>query len=176
MSYSVLMQIYRKEGTTPEQFKEYYETKHVPVIQRISGDLFPTLHSRHYVGYVPQAAAATPNTDADPVPTNADNSAGGDERVKTAAKLLAGSASAGEYVPMVVQGQPSDFGWDVCTVLTYASAAHFQAFMAVLMDEKNAKILADDEEHFMDRSKFRAVILGETLTTVNNNWSEKKSV
>lgn len=171
MSYSVLMYIYRKEGTSPEQFKDYYETKHVPVIQRLSGSLFPTLHSRHYMGYVPQAGAGGPT----PASVDASTSSGGDERVRTAEKLLAGSASAGDHVPMVVQGQPADFGWDVCTILTYTNETHFREFMAVLMDEKNAKILADDEETFMDRSKFKAVILGENLTTVNHSWTENKA-
>lgn len=170
MSYSVLMYIYRKEGTSPEQFKDYYETKHVPVIQRLSGNLFPTSHSRHYIGYVPQAGSSPSSTAAD-----LSTGTGGDERVRTAEKLLAGSASAGDHVPMVVQGQPADFGWDVCTILTYTSETHFREFMAVLMDEKNAKTLADDEEVFMDRSKFNAVILGEELTTVNQSWSEKKA-
>ncbi|SPN99928.1 uncharacterized protein DNG_02780 [Cephalotrichum gorgonifer] len=173
MSYSVLMYIYRKEGTSPEQFKQYYETKHVPVIQRLSGDLFPTLHSRHYIGYVPQSQSGS--TPTPPLAADTPTGTGGDERVRTAEKLLAGSASAGDHVPMVVQGQPADFGWDVCTILTYTNETHFREFMAVLMDEKNAKTLADDEEIFMDRSKFKAVILGENLTTVNHSWTEKKT-
>ena len=52
MSYRVLMYIYRKEGTSPEQFKDYYESKHVPLIQLLSGDLFPTSHIRNYIGHV----------------------------------------------------------------------------------------------------------------------------
>lgn len=172
MSYSVLMYIYRKEGVSPEQFKEHYETKHVPIIQRLSGNLFPTSHSRHYMGYVPQGGATAGHA---PAAADPPTDTGGDERVRTAEKLLAGSASAGEYVPMVVQGQPADFGWDVCTILTYTNEAHFREFMAVLMDEGNAKTLADDEEIFMDRSKFKAVILGENLTTVNHSWVEKKA-
>lgn len=175
MSYNVLMQLYRKEGTTPEHFKAYYETTHVPVIQRLSGDLFPTSHSRHYIAYVPQATSTptmshpAPGTEAD---ATGGRGGGGDQRVKAAAKLLSGSVSAGDSVPMVVQGQPKDFGWDVCTVLRFGSAKHFQAFMAVLMDEENAKVLAEDEEKFMDRSKFKCVILGETLTTLNERWEE----
>jgi hypothetical protein len=172
MSYNVLMQLYRKEGTNPEQFKTYYETIHVPIIQRLSGDLFPTLHSRHYIGYVPQATSTA--SKSHPAPdTEADTTdGGGDERVKAAVKLLSGSASAGDSVPMVVQGQPHDFGWDVCTVLRFGSQQHFQAFMGVLMNAENARVLAEDEEKFMDRSKFKCVILGETLKTVNEKWEE----
>lgn len=170
MSYSVLMYIYRKEGTSPEQFKEYYETKHVPLIQRLSGDLFPTLHSRHYIGYIPQAGRCAASA-----ATDSSANTGGDERVRTAEKLLAGIAPAGDHVPMVVQGQPADFGWDVCSIITYINEAHFREFMAVLMDQENAKALADDEEIFMNRSKFKAVIMGENLTTVNHSWAEKKA-
>ena len=170
MPYSVLVYIYRKKGTSPKQFKEHYETKHVPIIQRLSGNLFPMSHSRHYMAYVPQTGSTPASAAVDP-----SAGTGGDERVGTAERLLAGSTSVGAYVPMVVQGQPADFGWDVCTIATYTNETHFREFMAVLMDEKNAKILTDDEEVFTDRSKFKAVILGENLTTVNHSWSEKKA-
>ena len=73
---------------------------------------------------------------------------------------------------MVVQGAASHFDWDVCTILTYTNETHFREFMATLMNPANAKLLADDEEVFMDRSKFRAVILGENLVTVNEEWGK----
>lgn len=166
MSYRVLMYIYRKEGTSPEQFREYYETKHVPLIRRLAGDNFPTSHTRNYIGFVPHE-----NSNPAPAPTGT----GGDERVRTAEKLMAGEAPAGEYIPMVLQGEPISFGWDVCTILECTNETHFRDFMAVLMDEDNAKALVEDEEVFMDRSKFEIVILGEKATTVNNNWTEKKA-
>jgi hypothetical protein len=73
---------------------------------------------------------------------------------------------------MVVMGTPADFDWDVCSIITYTNETHFREFMAVLMEEKAAKTLAEDEEIFMDRSKFRAVILGDVQKTTNDRWTE----
>lgn len=168
MAYSVLMYIYRKEGTSFEHFQEYYESKHVPVIQRLSGNLFPSSHFRHYVGHVPQREAVEAKDAASKVAT-------GDARVQTAYDLLEGSASSAN-APMVVMGQPSDFDWDVCSVITYTNEIHFRQFMAVLADAENAKVLAEDEEKFMDRSKFKAVILGDTRKTMNTSWTEDGKV
>lgn len=158
------MYIYRKKGTTPEQFKEYYEGKHIPCIQQLSGRLFPTSHIRHYIGYMPTA-----NTTSALKSTSSAASAGGDQRVGAALDLLEGSASSAN-VPMVVMGQPSDFEWDTASIITYTDETHFREFMAVLTDKKNANMLAEDEEKFMDRSRFQAVILGDVQRTLNDSW------
>jgi hypothetical protein len=168
MPYCVVMYVYRKKGTSPEQFKEYYETTHVPCIQRLSGHLFPTSHVRHYIGYMPQAVTSQPNT------TGSTGSTGGDHRVEAAFDLLEGSASS-PNVPIVVMGQPADFEWDACSIITYTNEIHFREFMAVLTDEGNAKILAEDEERFMDRARFQAVILGDVRQTINDSWEESQN-
>ncbi|PGH14604.1 hypothetical protein AJ79_02939 [Helicocarpus griseus UAMH5409] len=49
MSLRVLMLSYRKPGTTPEQFKAYYDEVHVPLMQYLTGPLFPLSHTRRYV-------------------------------------------------------------------------------------------------------------------------------
>jgi hypothetical protein len=46
--------------------------------------------------------------------------------------------------------------------------------MEVMADEKNAKALAEDEEKFMDRSRFQALILGEVRKTVNDTWVDNQ--
>ncbi len=169
MPYSVIMYVYRKKGTSPEHFKEYYEGTHVPCIQRLSGNLFPASHVRHYIGYMPHAVTSGSNTTAASAA-----STNGDQRVETAFDLLGGSASTAN-VPMVVMGQPTDFEWDACSIITYTNETHFKQFMGVLMDEGNAKILAEDEEKFMDRSRFQAVILGDMRKTVNDSWTDNQT-
>ncbi|KAI1213213.1 EthD domain-containing protein [Annulohypoxylon truncatum] len=49
MTYSILVFVYRKPGTTPEQFKAHYEGSHVPLIRELAGAHFPLSHTRRYI-------------------------------------------------------------------------------------------------------------------------------
>jgi hypothetical protein len=100
-------------------------------------------------------------------------STGRDQWVAGAFDILEGSASS-PNVPMVVIGQPADFEWDACSILTFTNDTHLRQFMAVLTDEEKAKTLAEDEERFMDRSRFQAVILGDVRKTVNDTWADNQ--
>lgn len=39
----------RKEGLTPEQYRDHYENVHIPLMKNLTGDTFPLKHERHYV-------------------------------------------------------------------------------------------------------------------------------
>ncbi|KAH8773871.1 hypothetical protein F5882DRAFT_505319 [Hyaloscypha sp. PMI_1271] len=166
MPHCALLYVYRKNGTSPENFRQYYENNHVPCIQRLSGHLFPVSHVRHYMGYKPTAVTPEPKA----TPSTASTSR--DQWVEGAFDVLEGSAS--QNVPMMVMGQPADFEWDVCSVLTFTNDTHLRQFMEVMADEKNAKALAEDEEKFMDRSRFQALILGEVRKTENDTWVDNQ--
>lgn len=49
MPYIVLIFAYRKPGLSPAEFKSYYESRHVPLIQSIAGPLLPISHTRRYI-------------------------------------------------------------------------------------------------------------------------------
>jgi hypothetical protein len=49
MTFKILLFAYRKSGTTPAQFREHYENKHVPLICSVTGNLFPLTHTRWYI-------------------------------------------------------------------------------------------------------------------------------
>jgi hypothetical protein len=49
MTYSILIFASRKEGTHPAEFKNHYETSHVPLIKSLAGPLFPISHTRTYL-------------------------------------------------------------------------------------------------------------------------------
>jgi hypothetical protein len=38
----------RRSGITPHQFKEHFETVHIPLLKSVVGEDFPLSHTRHY--------------------------------------------------------------------------------------------------------------------------------
>jgi hypothetical protein len=58
MPYAVLIFGTRKAGLSPEEFKDYYENKHIPLVKSLTGDQFPKSNTRHYItsGAVAQPA------------------------------------------------------------------------------------------------------------------------
>ncbi|RSL55246.1 hypothetical protein CEP54_009494 [Fusarium duplospermum] len=49
MTYIVLMLVYRNPQMTPDQFKDHYENKHIPLMKKFLGASFPLSHSRRYI-------------------------------------------------------------------------------------------------------------------------------
>lgn len=41
MTYSILIVAYRKPDLTPEEFRDYYNDRHVPLIREITGEYVP---------------------------------------------------------------------------------------------------------------------------------------
>lgn len=49
MPYIFLVFAHRKPGLSPAEFKSHYESKHLPLIQTLTGSLFPKSHKRCYI-------------------------------------------------------------------------------------------------------------------------------
>ncbi|KAI1128711.1 EthD domain-containing protein [Nemania abortiva] len=49
MTYSVLVFLSRKPGTTPEQFRDYYAGSHMPMFRKLAGIHFPARHIQRYI-------------------------------------------------------------------------------------------------------------------------------
>jgi hypothetical protein len=47
--YQLLMFGARKASLTPSEFRDYYEQKHIPFMQNLTGATFPLSHVRHYI-------------------------------------------------------------------------------------------------------------------------------
>jgi uncharacterized protein (TIGR02118 family) len=99
----------RKPGTTPEQFREYYETRHVPLIESMNP--YMSGYTRDYI---------RPGTGI------RGNLADG----------------PGEWLP----------GYDVVTMVSFASQEDFDKARAALGTDENRALIAADEENFLDRS------------------------
>ncbi|KAL2867519.1 EthD domain-containing protein [Aspergillus lucknowensis] len=49
MTFTIAVFVTRKPGLTPSDFRNHWENKHIPLLQRLGGSLFPLNHSRHYL-------------------------------------------------------------------------------------------------------------------------------
>lgn len=49
MPFSILIYVTRKPSLTPEEFKDYWENHHIPLLQSLTGDSFPRQHRRKYL-------------------------------------------------------------------------------------------------------------------------------
>lgn len=49
MSYSIVAFLWRKPGLTPNEFRQHYETKHIPLLLNLLGPVFPKSHTRFYI-------------------------------------------------------------------------------------------------------------------------------
>lgn len=49
MTFTFLLFITRKPSLTPEEFKNHWESVHIPLLKEIAGDTFPTTHTRRYI-------------------------------------------------------------------------------------------------------------------------------
>ena len=62
MTYTILLFITRQPTLTPEEFKTYWDTKHVALLKEIAGDKFPITHTRHYIARPTETTGAWPAT------------------------------------------------------------------------------------------------------------------
>ncbi|KAF2180146.1 hypothetical protein K469DRAFT_715772 [Zopfia rhizophila CBS 207.26] len=49
MTFKAIVFVYRKPSISLAQFKHHYECSHVPLVQSLTGHLFPLAHTRRYI-------------------------------------------------------------------------------------------------------------------------------
>ncbi|KAI1186348.1 EthD domain-containing protein [Nemania serpens] len=49
MTYSILIFLSRKPGTTPEEFRDYYHGSHLPMYRKLVGPHVPIRHTQQYI-------------------------------------------------------------------------------------------------------------------------------
>ncbi|KAL8735760.1 MAG: hypothetical protein Q9166_000623 [cf. Caloplaca sp. 2 TL-2023] len=59
MSYSIVAFLWRKPSLTPDEFRHYYETQHIPLLLDLMGPTFPKSHTRFYLPRMQQSPTAT---------------------------------------------------------------------------------------------------------------------
>lgn len=136
MPFKVIIFSSRKAGTSPAEFQETYDTKHVPLLKRLTGSAFPTSHVRRYIARQPAETAPEGATQRN-----------------------------SQFPAVVIWGKQSDFDFDVIAELTFPNPAAFQTFGAALMAPDAAKEIGPMEESFLDTSQNSAVVIGEVSET-----------
>jgi hypothetical protein len=53
--FIVVVFVTRKPTLSPEEFKDHWENKHVPLLKSLAGPRFPLSHRRHYLSRDPSA-------------------------------------------------------------------------------------------------------------------------
>lgn len=137
MPYRILMFVYRKPGTTPEQFKRHYEEIHIPLIQSLAGSSFPRKHSRRYIDRQEQTTG----------PDNRHNPE--------------------EYPATLLSGTQENFDYDAIVELEFEDLAAFQDFFGVLSQPDVSVKVKDDCDIFMDQSKGPSVVINDVIESFN---------
>ncbi|CAI6340421.1 unnamed protein product [Periconia digitata] len=68
MTYSIVIFVTRKPTITPDEFKDYWENHHIPLLQSLTGDSFPRQHRRQYLARIERKGFGGPaNKDNPPL-------------------------------------------------------------------------------------------------------------
>ncbi|KAI8935080.1 hypothetical protein NX059_007675 [Plenodomus lindquistii] len=51
----MIAQIRRNQDMTPSEFRNHYDTVHVPLLKSLVGPAFPLTHTRHYITRLPKS-------------------------------------------------------------------------------------------------------------------------
>ncbi|PSN72025.1 hypothetical protein BS50DRAFT_569605 [Corynespora cassiicola Philippines] len=61
MPYTVVYFITRKPTLSSDQFKDYWESKHIPLLQSLTGPLFPAEYTRRYLARIDRKGFGGPS-------------------------------------------------------------------------------------------------------------------
>jgi len=69
MPHIIVAFVTRKPGLSPSDFRSHYEKIHMPLLQSLTGSVFPLSHSRFYLQRHPSDTATSDNSNASHPPT-----------------------------------------------------------------------------------------------------------
>ena len=136
MPYVVLFFVTRKAGMSPADFKNHFETSHIPLMQSLTGPHFPRTHVRRYIQ----------QTDGSPSSTDLD-------------------VGYANYPAIVLVGTEADFEFDAFAELVFEDKAASDKFFELINAKEALETRVKEEEMFLDRSKIKAIVVGDVITT-----------
>jgi len=69
MPYTLVAYLCRNPTMSPAEFRDHYENKHMPLLLSLTGPVFPTTHTRHYLTRTPKDPSSSDITNANYVVT-----------------------------------------------------------------------------------------------------------
>ncbi|KAJ4287722.1 hypothetical protein N0V90_012426 [Kalmusia sp. IMI 367209] len=137
MPYRCITFIHRKEGTTPQEFRDGWEA-HMRLLIEVTKPHSPAECVRHYPARVESDIA---------------------QRAPTSLSRHDGNA------PLVLLGNTELVTWDCMVDCTYRDELHFQQFYALVSETEVGDRIAASEYAISDPTKLKLVVIGETLVT-----------
>ncbi|EXJ69914.1 uncharacterized protein A1O5_06987 [Cladophialophora psammophila CBS 110553] len=135
-----------------QEFITYYETKHIPMINRLAGpENQPLVYKRRYTHRDdPAFVFVTASVDASGAPVSTTTGSHGDD----------GATAHGSKV----EAHPGNIDFDVMTEIGFADKEGKARWLAALYQGENAKLVMEDEARFIWRERTRAVVVEEFVS------------
>jgi hypothetical protein len=137
MTYTVVALIKRKQGITPAQFREHYDSIHVPLLKALVGSAFPLTHIRNYVAQTSAGSNSLPEI----------------------------NSCAEDFSPVLIFGDPSAVNYDSITMMTWEDKAAFDRFNHAFNQPEVLEKMAEDDEHYRDSNFNLAYVIDGSVTT-----------
>lgn len=151
MTYTLVALRRRREGTTPAQFRAYYDNTHVPLLRSLAGALFPLSHTRHYVTRTKTTVSASPDKTPEHHHNDDDGSQGPHQPpAAQAAQEEATSTYLVGYAPVVYKGAADEINYDCITMMVWEDQAAFDRFKQFFYKEEVHARVSEDEKAFLD--------------------------
>lgn len=148
--YTTLAFLTKAPGLTTQEFIDYYENKHVPLINRLAGpENQPLVYKRRY----------THRDDAAHVVLKA--------RIDATGQPIDDHGSSSVGVKDAEENKEEDKGnvdFDVITEIAFADQAGRDAWMRAVGTGENGKLVAEDEARFIWRGRTRAFVVEDRVS------------
>ena len=161
--YTVFGFLVKTPKLSTTEFIEYYESHHVPLINRLAGpENQPLVYKRRYTHRDDAARVlARASVDADGRAFAAKASGSGADSAVPRPSLREGEDIEESRATSVDAG---NIDFDVITEVGFADEAAMHAWMAAMGTGENGKIVAEDENRFLWRERTRAVVVEERVS------------
>ncbi|KAF1927001.1 uncharacterized protein M421DRAFT_6558 [Didymella exigua CBS 183.55] len=147
---AILVFYTRRPDFTPAQFREYMESKYIPIIKEVFGPLAPVLTTVRYVERC--------------------GSGFGDRLGAT----LASKHRNDENAPVVLVGYPKDLGWDAMVEMSFKDDLHLMQCYAA-SNSAEAQRMKDAEEEFTIPEVMKVVLMDRVYMTDRREDEKKES-
>ncbi|KAF2639673.1 hypothetical protein P280DRAFT_428945 [Massarina eburnea CBS 473.64] len=137
MTFIVLIYQTRKEGLTPQEFRDGMENISIPWMDGFTKLHKPVSFTRHY-----------------PVRLSS-------ELGQRFAAVSAIPQDPNNDAPVVLIGETKDIDWDVMIKAVYRDELHLQQYLAWVNEPDHAEQIAKCEEAYADPTRLKVVVIGE---------------